>query len=424
MNEVRQKLVLVADVKNWAFCNIATHIRKNLSHRYDIAIIYQDTYDNWFDSIDDAIFERNADIVHFFWRETALNFFMNPWVITGFLKMKEISVDVFATRIANTVITTSIYDHLFLEAHEIEDRQGKISFFDGYSASSVKLRDIYRDRYGAGPTNVIQDGVDTELFTMWDQNRFDSDQEKRMVVGWVGNSTWNLNESGIDSKGFNTIVKPVISELEECGYPISGLFADKNIMWIPREEMPAYYNSIDILVCASQIEGTPNPILEAMACGVPVITTNVGVVNEVLGPKQSRYIIDARNAETLKKHLIHLCENREELAELSAENLRSIESHTWQDKMTSWLFLWDSAQERNMARRSYKEAILKSWVKERMHTDDLESELQARKKANHRLRETIHRLHEEREVMNRRLAIRVTKKIHWLWRGLKQRRFE
>ncbi|WZB73295.1 glycosyltransferase family 4 protein [Achromobacter xylosoxidans] len=46
--------------------------------------------------------------------------------------------------------------------------------------------------------------------------------------------------------------------------------------------MPAYYNSLDLYVCPSAIEGTPNPVLEAMACGVPVISTDVGIV-----PKRS-----------------------------------------------------------------------------------------------------------------------------------------
>ena len=55
---------------------------------------------------------------------------------------------------------------------------------------------------------------------------------------------------------------------------------------IAHEDMPEYYNGIDIYVCTSRTEGTPNTVLEAMACGVPVISTDVGIVPEVFGEKQ------------------------------------------------------------------------------------------------------------------------------------------
>ena len=42
-------------------------------------------------------------------------------------------------------------------------------------------------------------------------------------------------------------------------------------------DMPEWYSHIDVLICASESEGTPNPVLEALACGVPVISTHVGI---------------------------------------------------------------------------------------------------------------------------------------------------
>jgi len=50
---------------------------------------------------------------------------------------------------------------------------------------------------------------------------------------------------------------------------------------IPHEKMPDWYAGIDMLICASRNEGTPNPVLEACAMGLPVISTPVGLVPEI-----------------------------------------------------------------------------------------------------------------------------------------------
>ena len=46
--------------------------------------------------------------------------------------------------------------------------------------------------------------------------------------------------------------------------------------------MAEFYNSIGTIICYSESEGTPNPVLEAAMCGRPVISTNVGNVPELM----------------------------------------------------------------------------------------------------------------------------------------------
>jgi len=78
--------------------------------------------------------------------------------------------------------------------------------------------------------------------------------------------------------------------------------------YIPHTEMVNCYSKIDLYVCTSKIEGTPNPILEAMACGVPIISTDVGIVPQVLGPKQSEFILTERSVHGLKRAIHRLIE--------------------------------------------------------------------------------------------------------------------
>ena len=96
--------------------------------------------------------------------------------------------------------------------------------------------------------------------------------------------------------------------------------------------MPDYYNSIDIYICGSKNEGTPNPVLESMACGVPIISTDVGIVRDAFGTKQKKYILEERNKECLKSKIIELLKDKSQFEELSKENLKQIQEWTWKNK--------------------------------------------------------------------------------------------
>ena len=53
--------------------------------------------------------------------------------------------------------------------------------------------------------------------------------------------------------------------------------------FLPQNELPLWYNAADLFVYPSMYEGFGWPPLEAMACGVPVITSNVSSLPEVVG---------------------------------------------------------------------------------------------------------------------------------------------
>ena len=51
--------------------------------------------------------------------------------------------------------------------------------------------------------------------------------------------------------------------------------------FLPADELPLWYNSAEVFVYPSVFEGFGLPVLEAMACGTPVITSNVSSLPEV-----------------------------------------------------------------------------------------------------------------------------------------------
>ena len=162
---------------------------------------------------------------------------------------------------------------------------------------------------------------------------------RNIVIGWVGNSEWSGEIE--DFKGFKTILKPAIEELIKDGYNIEEYYADRQIRMIPHKEMCKYYSKIDVLICTSKVEGTPNPVLEAMACGVPIISTDVGIVPEVFGKLQSEYILKERTKSELKKVIIELIEKKQYLKDISKENLNSIKKWSWIEKTKEFKIFFD-----------------------------------------------------------------------------------
>jgi glycosyltransferase involved in cell wall biosynthesis len=74
----------------------------------------------------------------------------------------------------------------------------------------------------------------------------------------------------------------------------------------PQAELVELYNAADALVLASSREGMPNVVLEALACGLPVVATAVGGVPEVLPVPAAGRLVQERTAPALRAALADL----------------------------------------------------------------------------------------------------------------------
>lgn len=320
----RRKLGLVVDVDNWAFYNIANNFSKHITD-FDVLIIPMSLIDSNFHLM--WIMLKDCDIIHFFCRGIPLSA-KNPSLKEEIEKYGDTYENFYEKYLKGKILTTCVYDHLFLES-DFDFTQYLFSQVDTYYVSSDILFDIYNQLdIQFKPTTVITDGVNLELFYPKNIERFEN-TDRTLNLGWVGNSEWS---KGADHKGINTIIKPVIDELKSEGYNINLLSSDKIDKHIPIDEMVNYYEKIDIYVCASINEGTPNPVLESMACGIPVVSTNVGIVKAALGEVQQQFILDDRSCEALKKTLKKMLDNPHYLKECSQENLQSIKTWDWKYK--------------------------------------------------------------------------------------------
>lgn len=85
----------------------------------------------------------------------------------------------------------------------------------------------------------------------------------------------------------------------------------------PQSELAAWYSAADLFCLASRREGCPNVLIEAMACGLPVVATDVGGVRELIGDACGR-VVKSFRAEELAAELdvaSAMVWNRQEIAE-------------------------------------------------------------------------------------------------------------
>ena len=78
----------------------------------------------------------------------------------------------------------------------------------------------------------------------------------------------------------------------------------KLVGWSQHDELPDYLNVLKLVVLPSYTEGLPNIMLEAMACGTPVLATPVGVIPDVIKDGWTGFIMDNNSPECIAKNVI------------------------------------------------------------------------------------------------------------------------
>lgn len=341
----KKKIAIVYDTDGWAYHNIAKEIQKNLSDEYDIDIIPKSVFNH--NVIRLMFLAKKYDLVHLLWRGIFSE--LENDFASNYIESLGLSKEEFVNKFVEPAnITTSVYDHSFLNKEAFWITEAFLKYSKAYTVSSKKLKDIYDNlNIDKKPEMEITDGVDLEKFVPKNLERFSNIENRVINIGWVGNSKFEDSQKDDDLKGVRKIIIPAIEELKQEGYKIERKFADRNEGYIPHDKMPDYYNSIDLYVCASKEEGTPNPVLESMACGVPVISTDVGIVSEAFGEKQKEYIIEERTKEALKEKIVKLLENKEQFKILSDENLKQIKNWSWNIKCKQFREFFDTAIEKD-----------------------------------------------------------------------------
>lgn len=170
---------------------------------------------------------------------------------------------------------------------------------------------------------VIANSIDTELFKPNDQIK----KDKYIFVG-----SYNYYAKGFD----------ILENLSKKGFQIDCVTNQKpspGLGWlesVSNSQMPQIYKQYKMLIFPSRFEGMPMVPLEAMACGLPIIMSNVG-----LGPELKRiipeFVVDNYDESEYVEKIQHIESNYEEYAQKAREYVEQY--HSFENYKKQWLEL-------------------------------------------------------------------------------------
>ena len=96
----------------------------------------------------------------------------------------------------------------------------------------------------------------------------------------------------------------------------------------PNKDIQKFYQIADIFINPTLEEGFPRVLIEAMASGLPTVTTNAGGIADIVGELQSKFMVDIKDRDGFAKKLEELIKNENKQEKLSKENLARVKRYS------------------------------------------------------------------------------------------------
>lgn len=253
----------------------------------------------------------------------------------------------FALRRGNVALVSTC--HTWYDTDRIVTLYGKIDRFilRSYTRVVAVSAEVKQRLLGAGvrveKISIVRNGIDLRPFAAAASQPVEL--ERAPVVGLVGRLAW---EKGVDL--FLAAAAKVLAEVPQAQFVIAGEGPDREklerqiddlkirhrvTMLGRRDDMPAVYASLDIMVSASRQEGLPMALLEGMASARPLVATAVGEVPKLVTNKQTGLLVAPENADALAAAILRMLRDAELRARLGTAARKLIEDEYSAERMTT-----------------------------------------------------------------------------------------
>jgi len=192
--------------------------------------------------------------------------------------------------------------------------------FKRVNVVSTRLYKIFKDS-GLDNVSCTLNGVDEDMF--YPDKKLSG--TKKLRVGYAGTRKRDWKEN------ITSLIDP-LSKLDFVDLRL----ATPQDNYVPHSAMPRFYNDIDVYICASFSEGFSLSVLEASACGRPVVSTMVGGSRDLITDGHNGLFVKM-DLEDIKEKLYYLHRNRDKLIEMGQNNRAEVEKKwSWKIRSRDW----------------------------------------------------------------------------------------
>ncbi len=108
--------------------------------------------------------------------------------------------------------------------------------------------------------------------------------------------------------------------------------------YVPVSDLPYLYNGCEVFVYPSLYEGFGSPVLEAMSCGVPVVTSNISSLPEVVG--DAGILVNPENKEEIAEAILSILTDQNLKKTLSKKGIERAKLFSWENTAKKTLELY------------------------------------------------------------------------------------
>ena len=183
------------------------------------------------------------------------------------------------------------------------------------------------------PIKVIYNGVDTKIFKPLDKfsvrEELDLPQDKKIIMFSADMGLKNPYKGGEYVK--DIIKDDLFKDVLFINLGGEEFVKSQNCWTYPyihnQEDLVRFYNAADVLLYPSLADNCPLVVLEAMACGLPIVTFNIGGIPELVLNAENGYVVSVKNFLELKSSLLNILLNEDLRKEFSLACIKRVNAY-------------------------------------------------------------------------------------------------
>ena len=140
---------------------------------------------------------------------------------------------------------------------------------------------------------------------------------------------------------------PQLTKLKQL---VQSLKIDNKVTFTGRlniQQMAALYHQADISINPSMVDNTPNSVIESLACGTPVVTTNVGGIPKLVTDEVDALMVNPQQPEEMADAILKLLDDNLLRQKLIKNGFNTTQKFHWQNVMQQLTYHYQKAIDAN-----------------------------------------------------------------------------